>query len=371
MLKGTTIAFLGVLLGGAACGKAADGPRSVSDLFPGVDCKSVKLSAEPDLVVWDARDRAQLDQLRKQGVVAVRYAADGCDVSLELIPQCVGPRNKYVYSPLNATESKVAHDANELFAKMPLGAASVAAQIKDDKAVRADMQLVGSVALPPGSVITEYDLVGPECRRATHVVSAIYVGGFALGAGKTAKVEGAKNLFLKNDVEPIAREGDAPICDRAAREGIELGGCSAPLRIALTPLEGRAPAAVCPGVSTWNGTRCVVAAAATDASAPAAPPPVFDDAAVERVARGHQPTVRRTCWDAVPRTLKRIDVTVTMRVDTKGRVTTAAPRVNGADGPNDLAQSVSRCIAADVQTWQFPEPETEKTLTLPFHLLRQ
>ncbi len=373
MRPATPIAILAELtaLLVAACGKSGDGPKSVSDLFPGVDCKRVKLSAEPDLVVWDAQQRAELDRLRKQGVVAVRYAADGCDVSLELISACVGPRNKYVYSPINVTDSKVAHDANELFAKMPLGAANVAAQIHDDKTVRADMQLVGSVALPPGSVITEYDLVGPECRRATHVISAVYVGGFALGAGKAAKVESAKNLFLKNDVEPIAREGDVPICDRSVKEGIELGGCSAPLRVALTPLEGRAPAAVCPGISTWNGTRCVVAstvAAAPDGGASMA---VFDDSAVERIARSHQPTLRRGCWDAVPGTLKRIDVTVTMRVDTKGRVTTAAPRVNGADGPSNLAQSVSRCIASDVQTWQFPEPETEKTLTLPFHLLRQ
>ena len=367
-----TIAILAGLtaLLAAACSKSGDGPKTVNDLFPGVDCKAVKLSAEPDLVVWDARQRAQLDRMRKQGVVAVRYEADGCDVSLELIPKCVGPKNKYVYSPLNATDSKVAHDANELFAKMPLGAANVAAQINDDKAIRADMQLVGSVALPPGSTITEYDLVGPECRRATHVVSAVYVGGFALGAGKAAKVESAKNLFLKNDVEPLAREGDAPICDRAAKEGIELGGCSTPLRVALTPLEGRAPAAVCPGISTWNGSRCVVAPSA-DAGVAAPGPAVFDDSAVERIARTHQPTVRRTCWDSVPRALKRVDITVTMRVDTKGRVTTAVPRVNGADGPSDLAQSVSRCIASDVQTWTFPEPESEKTLTLPFHLLRQ
>ena len=54
-------------------------------------------------------------------MVAVRYEREGCDVSLELIPQCVGPRNKYVYSPINTAMSLAAHDANELFSKMPLG----------------------------------------------------------------------------------------------------------------------------------------------------------------------------------------------------------------------------------------------------------
>lgn len=355
----------------AACGKSnGNGPRSASDLFPGVDCRNVKLPAEPDLVLWDARQRAQLDQARRQGVVAVRYERDGCDVSLELIPQCIGPRNRYVYTPINTESSVAAHDANELFAKMPLGASSVAPQLHDDKAVRADIQLVGNVGLPPGSQITEYDLVGPECRRATHVVGAVYVGGFALGAGKPSRVDAAKNLLAKNEVEPLAREGDALVCERAAKEGLELAGCSAPVRIALVPLEGRAPLPVCPGATSWNGTRCVVAgASAEDAGAPVRA--VFDDAAVEKVVRSHQPLLRRGCWDGVPGALRRLDLQVSLRIDRQGRVTNAVPRVLGADGPGDLAQSVARCVSKDVEGWTFPEPDGEKALTLPFHLLRQ
>ena len=357
----------------AACGTSnGNRPKSASDLFPGVDCKKVRLPAEPDLVLWDARQRAQLDQARRQGVVAVRYEREGCDVSLELIPQCVGPKNRYVYSPIHTETSIAAHDANELFAKMPLGASSVASQLHDDKAVRADIQLVGNVGLPAGSQVTEYDLVGPDCRRATHVVGAVYVGGFALGAGKPSRVDAAKNLLAKNDVEqPLAREGDAVVCERAAKEGVELAGCAAPVRLALVPLEGRAPLPVCPGATTWNGTRCIVEGAAPVEDAGAPPPAVFDDAAVEKVVRSHQPVLRRACWDGVPGTLKRLDLQITLRVDRQGRVSNAVPRVQGAEGPSDLAQSVARCVSKDVEGWTFPDPDGEKTLTLPFHLLRQ
>jgi hypothetical protein len=36
-----------------------------------------------------------------------------------------------------------------------------------------------------------------------------------------------------------------------------------------------------------------------------------------------------------------------------------------------VAAAVARCVANQVRTWRFPEPDTEKSLTLPFHLLRQ
>ena len=371
----------GAALGIIACNKNPP-PRGAHDAssVAGVDCSAVKPPAEPDLVAWDPASRAQLDKLRRQGVVAVRYEARGCDVSLELLPQCIGPKNRYVYSPYSATETKIAHDLSELFTKLPLGASNVSSLLKGRNALRADAKLVGTVGLPPGTTISEYDLVGPECKRATHVISAVYVGGFAMAAADERRLR-STNLLAAPPIDGMTREGQAQICDRAEAEGIELPGCSVPLRVALLPLGSAALAPtpartepVCATGSVFDGRRCTpdpgsAGRGSTDPST--AEPRVFDQNAVERVVRDKQGAVRRKCWETAGGSVRRVNITVTTTVDPQGRVAKADAQVVDVDGSADVAQVVARCIAGEVQTWQFPEPEKPRELTLPFHFIRQ
>jgi hypothetical protein len=375
------LATMGVL----ACKKSPDGTASATPT-QAVDCAAVREQVEPELMAWDSPSRTQLDRLRRQGVVAVRYETHGCEVSLELLPQCIGPKNKYVYVPFNASDTKIAHDANELFAQLPVGAANLSGLLKDRRALRTDFKLVGSIGLPEGSTIGEYDLVGPECRRATHIISAVFVGGFSMASAAASQVNGAGNLFSRGDTmaggEAVAREGHPAICERAEAEGVELGGCSVPLRVSLIALGQPARAPTCPKTQAWDGHRCAptrhpdVAAAGTrgdEASTPsdggAARP--FDQNAIERVTRQHQGAIRRTCWEATTESMKRVTVTVSARVDVQGRVVSTDAQVLDSDGPADVATVVARCIATEIRGWQFPEPDSEKVLTLPFHLIRQ
>ena len=379
------LAVLAVLACGAGAACKASAPAA-PPAERGADCRAVQAEPEADLVAWDAAARKELDRLRRQGVVAVRYEANGCDVSLELIPRCVGPKDRYVWSPHTASETKIARDVGELYARFPIGATSLADHLKERRAIRADFKLVGSVGLPSGSTVTEYDLVGPECRRATHIVSAVYLGGFAMAALRPADVANATNLFGKAGPAPegVAREGQPEICERAGAEGLELGGCSVPLRVVLLPLGGAAAAPVCPAAHTWNGTRCVKTEAPAEecadggeggcaeaAEADGGARPVFDQIAIERVTLQHQASIRRTCWETVTESLKRITVSVAVRVDTQGRVTQADAQVTDSDGPVDVAGAVGRCIANEIRGWKFPEPDTEKVMSLPFHLIRQ
>lgn len=366
------------LIGGAALGILACSKRpparAATGHVDGVDCGAVKAPVEPDLVAWDASSRAQLDKLRREGVVAVRYEAQGCEVSLELLPRCVGPKNRYVYSPYDATDTKIARDASELFAKLPLGAANVSRLLDGRRALRADAKLVGTVGLPAGSTVTEYDLVGPECKRATHVISAVYVGGFAMAAADARHVD-TTNLLAAPPAEGMTREGQLQICDRAVAERIELPGCSVPLRVALTPIgAGASPSPAkeptCPAGSIFDGRRCAPEAGAAEGTS-SSEPRVFDQNAVERLVREKQGTVRRKCWETAADTVRRVNVTVTTTVDPKGRVTKADAQLVDADGSADVAQMVARCISGEIFTWRFPEPERESVLTFPFHFIRQ
>ncbi|MDF2697388.1 MAG: uncharacterized protein K0S65_5771 [Labilithrix sp.] len=360
MLRGVALIGGAALFGLLACKRpAAQAPRA-RDAFAGVDCTAVKAPAEPDLVAWEPSSRAQLDKLRRQGVVAVRYEANGCEVSLELLPQCVGPKNRYVYSPLDAKDTKIVRDSSELLATIPLGAANVSGMLDGRHALRADVKLVGSVGLPAGTTVSEYDLVGPECKRATHVVGAVYVGGFALGAADSKQVN-AKNLFsAPTPLENGSREGNAQICDRAQAEGVELPGCSVPLRLALIPLGGASK-------TVSSGSAPVRPAS----SSTAAGPRVFNQNAVERVVRQKQGAVKRKCWESASDSVRRVNVAVTTTIDPRGRVIEAKAQLLDSEGSADVGAAVARCIAGEIQTWQFPEPDKQQVLTLPFHLIRQ
>jgi hypothetical protein len=352
------VAVLGIACSKSSPAGSGSSPKAPKDL----NCSAVRPPAEPELMAWEPSSRAELDKLRRRGVVAVRYEAHGCEVSLELLPNCIGPKNRYVYSPFKKTSTKIAHDLNELFVQLPLGAPNVSSLMNDNQALRTDSRLVGTVGLPAGTTVTATDLVGPECKRATHVVSVLYVGGFAMAAAKPSQVN-AKNLF---DVatpprDGMTREGLVQACQNADTQGVELSGCAVPLRVALLPLYDALPTAQ---------REAGQARPKTDEPAPAELG-LFDDSAIERIVRDRHGIVKRKCWDGAPNTVRRVDVTITTTVSKEGRAARVEPQIVDSEGAPDDVGAVARCVAGEVQAWAFPLPEKERTVKLPFHLIRQ
>ena len=218
-------------------------PVSNAEAFEGVSCSAVRPQTEPDLMGWDPGSRLNLKRIRSEGVVAVRYVAEGCNVKLELLSNCVG-KGSYKYTPYSANEHKVAHNANELFALLPIGAASLTGKVKGDRALRTDYMLVGQYSLPLSSTFTAADLKGPDCARATHVVSAVYAGGFALVSGEERSLDAAATVFGVGagasqiaSAERLADEGNAEACKSAQDTSKPNERCDVPLRIGLLELE--------------------------------------------------------------------------------------------------------------------------------------
>lgn len=216
----------------------------------GSSCKSAHTSMEHDLMAWDPASRLNLKSLRTQGVVAVRYEAKGCDVAIELLPRCIGPAGKYAFAPYSANERRVAHNADELFAQLPLGAARLAGSVSGAHALRTDYMLAGLYSLPPGASVTSADVSGVDCARATHVVSAVYVGGFAMGAGESRTIDASATFFGagagirdRAGVEVLADEGNAEACKVSQRDGKESSQCDVPLRLGLARIVPAAPPA--------------------------------------------------------------------------------------------------------------------------------
>jgi outer membrane protein OmpA-like peptidoglycan-associated protein len=257
-------------------GETLKSPISTGEAFEGVPCSAVRPQTEPDLMAWDPGSRSNLNRLRGAGVVAVRYEAVGCNVQLELLSHCIGTTSKYQFSPYSANQRKVAHNESELFAQLPIGAASLGAGVRGGRALRTDYILAGQYALPPDATFRAADLKGVDCARATHVVSAIYVGAFVMGAGESRQMDAKSSLFglatgasSSADVDVLSTEGDAEACSVAQRDGTENYRCAVPLRIGLEALG--APAKVsCPEGSTLQGDTCLQIV--TDASAASAAP---------------------------------------------------------------------------------------------------
>ena len=255
MRFGRGLASVGVLFGFAGLAAACTPPKiageplngtSTGDAFGGVQCSAVRPQTEPDLMAWDPASRSNLNRLRRAGVVAVRYEAKGCNVELELLSNCIAQGPAYSFSPYSANEHKLARNANELFAQLPVGAARLSGSLKGNRVLRTDYMLAGQYALPPGTMLRASDLRG-DCARATHAVSAVYVGAFAMGAGESRVMEGGLSLLgagggLKSSaaVESLGDEGSAEACKVSQDQAQENERCAVPLRIGLIPLEPRA-----------------------------------------------------------------------------------------------------------------------------------
>ncbi len=252
------------------------GPTT-GEAFGDVQCGALHPQTEPDLMAWDSGSRATLRSIKDQGVVVVHYEAHGCNVQLHVLPNCVA-KGTYAFSPYSATETKLARNANELFAELPVGAAKLSTKLRGTRAIRTDYMMAGVEALKIGSTFKPEELIG-ECSDATHVVSKIYVGGFALAAGEAQLLAGGASVFVmpavsvgggaqtESSVEHLQREGIAKACEDAQEKGTESPQCAVPLRIVLMAITPTAVAAM-PLVATAGNTTSANTTSPQSTSAP-------------------------------------------------------------------------------------------------------
>lgn len=276
---GFSLISLGGCGGGTNSGPGLLDPTRTGEAFSGpgvVQCESIRPQSEPDLMAWDAGSRAKLKQLHEQGVVAVRYRAEGCNVELEVL-NCVG-QEQYEFSAYSANETKLARSERDLYAELPIGAARFGGKVGAGRGLRTDYKLSGIKRLRAMRTYPESKLTG-DCDRATHVVNTLYIGGFAMAAGQSESLAAGASVFgvgaggsQTQSAQRLVEEGSAEACDVAQREGKEMPLCSVPLRVGLTPIEGRVDGS-CPSGAKWDGKQCVVVASADAPSKSVDPPP--------------------------------------------------------------------------------------------------
>jgi formylglycine-generating enzyme required for sulfatase activity len=228
-----------IVIAGGACQSTRPPvpPDNIDDqVLEDLPCTGARPPAEPDLIGLDSSARAALDAARQQGIIVVHYKGHGCDIRLDVLPNCIAPGN-YSFAPYPATESKIAHGLAELYTELPLGASRLSSRLKDSPALRADTMLAGIDAIKLPATFRTQDLKG-DCAGATHVVSKIYVGAFALASGDARALEASGSPFTSSGttIAVFQREGNPRACEETQDKRTENPACAVPLRLALVPI---------------------------------------------------------------------------------------------------------------------------------------
>lgn len=208
-------------------------------------CSEVKPTDRPFVVEWDATDTAMFESFAQRDVIFVRYEA--CE--LELLTACNddGIAGRYgAYNPPMWTSGSVegfdVRDEYDLYAKLPLGASSLAAKIAGGATLQLKYFISGTVMATRGSIGTSDIADNPRCAGATHFVQAYNLGAFELDAteGNEQRID-AKHQGMGAGVgheraeARLKQGGDLGSCTGA--DAKELSRCQVPIRLVMRALD--------------------------------------------------------------------------------------------------------------------------------------
>lgn len=193
-------------------------------------CKVARDPLNPLVVEWPGTAKVDLEAASNRGLVAVSYA--GC--TMKVLTNCQIEGTYELESTTPARDRIEISDANELYAKLPLGAASLKAELSLDSALSLDYIAVGQriASNPPKAS-------DGDCGDATHYIRTITVGAFKLDARAKGKV-GAEagigsaggGIGRTEEAKKIRSQGDIEVCS-SNPSAVE---CGAILQLGLAPL---------------------------------------------------------------------------------------------------------------------------------------
>ncbi len=189
-------------------------------------CKVARDPLNPIIALWLPTNKASLERGSRDGIVVVSYV--GC--TLKILEGCVA-KGSYAYTGVTPARDRIdIGSTDELYARLPLGAVGVKAELDRNTALRFDYIAVGQ-RIADG----EPKALAGQCEGATHYVRTITLGAYSLDRPAKASAGG--------EGEPqdarIDGSGDVAKCSigaPATEEAAEKSGCGAPLQLDLAPL---------------------------------------------------------------------------------------------------------------------------------------
>jgi hypothetical protein len=196
--------------------------------------------AAPYVVDWPANRRGELEAaLRRRGEIVVRYRCP----EIEVLYDCVAP-GSYVYEAFSVKEEVVRlSDADAVRARLPLAAASFEADLARGSSIDIGFLTVGR--LRASNAVVFKPSLPDACQGATHVVSAVPVGAFAMALGSNAHVRTTADVFAASGgaasesmQSKSVKDGEPAACHTPSGASAP-EGCRSPLRLELRALDPR------------------------------------------------------------------------------------------------------------------------------------
>ncbi len=217
----------------------------MNDTFAGKNKCNPKEAERPFVVEWDATDMSSFEAFASNDVVVVRY--EGCE--LRVLDHCRDDSIKGkigAYRPVDWTTGQLEtvdiSNEGELYAKLPLGAASLSGRVQGGEKFHMEYYVAGTRSSSRSDVY-QADLEKLSgCKGATHFVYGYNLGAFALGSAKQSEIEAGGSLYgfeaggsTKNKRSADKKGGDLGVCksDIAA----EVRGCKSPIRLILREIQ--------------------------------------------------------------------------------------------------------------------------------------
>jgi hypothetical protein len=190
---------------------------------------------------WPAAEKANLEaQIGQGGAVAVEFS--GCE--LRLLPECRLP-GLYTWSRTTPSRDVIEiRDEADLYTKLPLGAATLAGELRHSGALSVTTTVAGQLRL--SGMTPSQVTAAPECARATHLLGGLSLGAFELSAGSHTTGSGSVGMSdaslggSGSRSQRTMRTAGNPASCADATDDAAAPDCASPIQAFLEPIPGRA-----------------------------------------------------------------------------------------------------------------------------------
>ena len=209
-------------------------------------CVVAQTHSEPLVTEWTASSKARLEVLltatledKDKTAVAVEYS--GCE--LRIVDSCQ-PAGSYDWNRSTlSNDTMEINDADDLFAKLPLGAVSLEGALKRAGRLSIQTTVAGQIRLNRKSIDMDAIVADVGCNKATHIIQSVSIGAFKMLEGGNAKATagiGVKGLgeaggSTERKETTMRQSGSEEDCKQAT-EGKPHAGCRSPLQLFLLPI---------------------------------------------------------------------------------------------------------------------------------------
>jgi len=243
---GSFAIFFSISIAAVACGGAAGPPPTMQGREGMLSKTAIAQKCEeaakghdrPFVVEWDATDLASFEAKAGRDTIFVKY--QGC--SLDVLYGCSDPNVAGQFGAYGApqfTSGTVQgfdmKNQGELYAKLPLGAASLSAKVAAGEELHLKY-FVSGVATSSRDAIYRADIDKiAACKGATHFVWAYNLGAFELGSAENNSAEGKGGIgnigaggSRTHESSSLANGGSLTSCTTNDQRA-----CRVPIRLAL------------------------------------------------------------------------------------------------------------------------------------------